>query len=62
MTERDRSFRAPLTDDELRMLRALAEHAGVPQSVYVRQFIRAQYVETFGRKKPAPLKKKRGAK
>lgn len=45
--ERDRRFNMLLSDAEDRMLRALAEDAGLTVSDYLRQFIRRAFLERW---------------
>lgn len=47
---RNRPFNIRMTDDELAMLKAIAEHEGLSASDVVRQFIRARHRKLFGAK------------
>jgi uncharacterized protein (DUF1778 family) len=53
MVERDRMLNVRISDDEDRMLKALAEHQGMSISDVLRQYIRRAFAEAF------PPKKKR---
>ncbi len=57
--ERARVFQLRVTDEELAMMRALADDRGLTASDVVRLFVREAYRERFGDKKP---KKPRAAK
>jgi DNA-binding GntR family transcriptional regulator len=46
-----------MSDEELAMLRALAERDGLSASDVLRLFIRRAYAEAFGDKKPPRIKK-----
>ena len=46
-TERDKSFRVRVSDDELRMVQELADADGITASDYVRLFIRRAHAEKF---------------
>jgi uncharacterized protein (DUF1778 family) len=59
MKERDKSLRARVSEDELRMVQELADADGVTASDFVRLFIRHAHAERFGDKKPITTKKKR---
>jgi hypothetical protein len=50
-TERDRSLRVRVSDDELRMVQELADADGVTASDHVRLYIRRAHAERFGDKK-----------
>jgi hypothetical protein len=49
--DRPRSFRAPLTEEELRQMHAVSEHAGKDAATLFREFIASEYVRIFGAKK-----------
>jgi hypothetical protein len=53
---RDQLFQLRMTDDEKRMLEALAENEGLTASDKVRQLIRKDFAATFGQ--PLPKQKK----
>jgi hypothetical protein len=46
--ERSRSFRVPLTTEELTMLHDLSEAEGVAAAALVRQYIRREHAARFG--------------
>lgn len=50
-TDRPRSFRVPLTDDELAKLHAVSEHERVNAADLVRQYIAREHERLFGGKK-----------
>ncbi len=52
MVERTRMLNVRVTDDEDRMLKALAEHQGMSVSDVIRQYIRRGFAEAFPPKKP----------
>jgi uncharacterized protein (DUF1778 family) len=54
--ERNKTLNIRMTEDEDRMLKALAEHQGMNISDVVRQYIRRAFAEAFP---PKPTKKKR---
>ncbi len=60
--ERDRRFNMMLSDDEDRMLRALAEGEGLSASDVVRQLIRKAFIEKWNPDALAAAKKARGTK
>lgn len=47
MPERSKNLNVRLTDDEDRMLAALAEHQGLSVSDVIRQYIRRAFAEAF---------------
>jgi uncharacterized protein (DUF1778 family) len=49
---RTKAINVRVTDDEDRMLKALAEHQGLSISDVVRQYIRRAFAETFSPKRP----------
>jgi uncharacterized protein (DUF1778 family) len=49
---RTRAINVRVTDDEDRMLKALAEHSGLSISDVIRQYIRRAFAEAFPPKKP----------
>jgi uncharacterized protein (DUF1778 family) len=51
MVERDKMLNVRVTDEEDRMLKALAEHQGLSISDVVRQYIRRAFAEAFPPKK-----------
>jgi uncharacterized protein (DUF1778 family) len=53
MVERQRTLNlnVRVTDDETRMLKALAEHQGMSASDVIRQYIRRAFIEAFPPKK-----------
>jgi uncharacterized protein (DUF1778 family) len=51
MVERTKTINVRVTDDEDRMLKALAEHQGMSISDVVRQYIRRAFIEAFPPKK-----------
>ena len=53
-TEREKRLHMLLSDDEDRMLRALADDAGLTASDIVRQLIRAAFIDRFGPPKKKP--------
>jgi hypothetical protein len=53
-TEREKRLHLLLSDDEDRMLRALADDAGLTASDIVRQLIRAAFIDRFGPPKKKP--------
>lgn len=60
--ERERQFRMNLSDDELAMLRELAEADGITASDFLRMQIRRQYGERFdvsAKVKPKPKPKRK---
>lgn len=52
MIERARNLNLKVNDDELAMAHALAEAEDRPISAVVRRWIREQYAEQFGEKRP----------
>ena len=57
-TQRDHMFHVRMSDDERRMLEALAEHEGLTASDKIRQLIRREFITTFGETpKPKPKRK-----
>jgi hypothetical protein len=50
--DRPRSFRAPLTDQELAQMHAVSGHEGVDAATLFRQFIAREHERIFGKKKP----------
>jgi hypothetical protein len=54
--ERDRQFRMNVADEELEMLRQLAEADGLTASDYLRTAIRRDYRDRFGDKPRKPKK------
>jgi uncharacterized protein (DUF1778 family) len=52
MVERDKTLNVRVTEDEDRMLKALAEHQGMSISDVIRQFIRRAFAEAFQPKRP----------
>ena len=52
MAERGKLLNVRMTDDEARMLKALAEHQGMSISDVIRQYVRRAFTEAFP-KKPA---------
>jgi uncharacterized protein (DUF1778 family) len=51
MAERTKAINVRVTDDEDRMLKALAEHQGMSISDVIRQYIRRAFAEAFPAKK-----------
>jgi hypothetical protein len=51
-SERGRQFRMNLSEEELAMLRELADADGLNGSDYLRTLIRRQHAERFGKPKP----------
>jgi uncharacterized protein (DUF1778 family) len=51
MAERIKALNVRVTDDEDRMLRAIAEHQGLNISDVIRQYIRRAFIEAFPPKK-----------
>jgi uncharacterized protein (DUF1778 family) len=51
MVERTKTINVRVTDDEDRMLKALAEHQGMSISDVIRQYIRKAFAEAFPPKK-----------
>ena len=51
MVERTKMVNVRVTDDEDRMLKALAEHQGMTASDVLRQYIRRAFAEAFPPKK-----------
>jgi uncharacterized protein (DUF1778 family) len=51
MVERTKTLNVRVTDDEDRMLKAVAEHRGLRVADVIRQFIRAAFAEAFPPKK-----------
>jgi predicted DNA-binding protein len=51
MVDRDKMLNVRITDDEDRMLKALAEHQGLTSSDIIRQYIRRAFAEAFPPKK-----------
>jgi uncharacterized protein (DUF1778 family) len=49
--ERDKMLNVRITDDEDRMLKALAEHTGMSISDVIRQYVRRAFAEAFPTKK-----------
>jgi uncharacterized protein (DUF1778 family) len=49
--EREKMLNVRITDDEDRMLKALAEHQGMSVSDVVRQYVRRAFAEAFTPKK-----------
>lgn len=47
MVERDKMLNIRISEDEDRMLKALAEHQGMSISDVVRQYIRRAFAEAF---------------
>lgn len=47
MAERTKALNVRVTDDEDRMLKALAEHQGMSISDVIRQYIRRAFLEAF---------------
>jgi hypothetical protein len=47
MADRDRVLNVRMTDDEDRMLKALAEHQGMSISDVIRQYVRRAFAEAF---------------
>ena len=56
MVDRDSKLTIRIADEEVAMLRALAEKDGISASDVLRLFIRRAYAEAFGTKKPKPRK------
>jgi len=54
MVERDRMLNVRVTEDEDRMVKALAEHRGMSIGDVIRQYIRRAFAEAFP---PNKLKK-----
>jgi uncharacterized protein (DUF1778 family) len=54
MTERTKMLNVRVTEDEDRMLKALAEHQGMSLSDVIRQYIRRAFAEAFPPKKSKP--------
>jgi uncharacterized protein (DUF1778 family) len=52
MVDRDKALNVRVTEDEDRMLKALAEHQGMSISDVIRQFIRRAFAEAFQPKRP----------
>jgi uncharacterized protein (DUF1778 family) len=50
--DRIKTLNVRVTDDEDRMLKALAEHQGMSISDVIRQYIRRAFAEAFPQKKP----------
>ena len=50
--ERDRQFRIMMSDEEMEMVRTLADQAGLTASDIVRQLIRREYEQKAGGKPP----------
>jgi DNA-binding GntR family transcriptional regulator len=57
-TQRDQKFQIRVTDEERRMLEALAERDGLSASDVVRQLIRREYAATFGEAPKAKPKRR----
>jgi uncharacterized protein (DUF1778 family) len=51
MVERIKTLNVRVTEDEDRMLKALAEHQGMKVSDVIRQYIRRAFAEAFPPKK-----------
>jgi len=49
--EREKMLNVRITDDENRMLKALAEHQGMSVSDVIRQYVRRAFAETFSPKR-----------
>jgi hypothetical protein len=58
MVDRGRYLTLRASDEEISMLRALAEDEGLTSSDYVRQFIRRTYADKYGTKSPKKPKQK----
>jgi hypothetical protein len=58
-TERTTMFQVRMSDEEISMLRALAERKGVTASDFVRLFVRDAFAATFGDKPPKKPKPKK---
>src|SRR4051794_40630279 len=56
--ERDRSFRAPLSNKELGMLQALSDKFGMTAANYFRRLLREQYLAEFGDLEPPRASRK----
>ena len=57
-TQRDNMFHVRMSDDERRMLEAIAENEGLSASDKIRQLIRRDFIATFGEApKPKPKRK-----
>ena len=52
MVDRTKMLNVRVTEDEGRMLKALAEHQGLSASDILRQYIRRAFAEAFPPKKP----------
>jgi uncharacterized protein (DUF1778 family) len=50
--ERTKTINVRVTDDEDRMLKALAEHQGLRITDVIRQFIRRAFADAFPPKRP----------
>ena len=51
MPERDHNMNLRVSAEELAMLRAVADRAGLTASDYLRQYIRHSHAEHFGEKR-----------
>lgn len=58
MVGREKRLNVRVSDEEMEMLKALAEAEGLRQSDVLRLFIRRAYVDRFG-SEPSPKKRKR---
>jgi predicted DNA binding CopG/RHH family protein len=54
MAERKRNLVVRLDEQELAMVRALAEAQDLPMTMFIRRLLRAAYVERFGVTLPPP--------